>query len=193
MATIGFFMLLPLTEHKTMVVSIPDAMTKVARVKQMTVDPSQDANLIVMKWFVQNFVEVREQYDIDKQQQYFKRVYALSNNDVYSKYVAIYKSANSPTVRYERHTKRLVDVDRIDIQNIQVLEPASGNTPEVIQVQAQVRYMAIEASPTEERNSLWQADITFRFSKIHVDQVTGAITPMEFKVSAYESKQLGLE
>ena len=193
MALIGLFMLLPLTENKAMIVRIPESLSKVARVEQMTENPSQDPNLIVMNWFVGNYINVREEYDIDKQQMFFRRVFALSSPVVYNNYVAVYKRSDSPTVRYERHTKRLVDITDISIQNSEVMKEASGNTPEMLQVKAQVKFVATEESPTESRNSLWLADITFRFSKIHVDQVTGAITPMEFKVTGYESKQLGLE
>lgn len=193
MALIGLFMLLPLTENKTMIVHVPESLERVARVERMTSDSSEDPNLVVMNWFITNFITVREQYDIDKQQMYFKRIFVLSTPRVYNDYVSVYKGSNSPTVRYERHTKRHVNVTDIHIKDTEVLEEATGSSAEVIKVNAQVKFVATEESPTEDRNSLWLADITFRFSKIHVDQVTGAITPMEFKVSSYDSKQLGLE
>lgn len=193
MAMIGLFIMMPLSETKTMIVRVPESLNKVARVEQMTENPSQDPNQIVMNWFVGDFVQAREEYDIDKQQSFFKRVYVLSSPGVYDDYVSLFKSAQSPTVRYERHTKRSVKVMDVQVGDIEVVESATGSAAEVIDVTAKVKFNATEITPTDERNSIWLADIAFRFSKIHVDQVTGGITPMEFKVTGYESKQLGLE
>lgn len=194
MALIGVFLLLPVTETKTMVVRVPDAMDKVARVERLSENLSDDPNAAVMDWFVKSFVQVREGYDVEKQQSYFKRVYAMSSPAVYNAYVGLYKDmARSPTARYERHTKRLVDVGGVDISDVDVVQSGTGSSGEVVDVKATVKFTASERSETDTRNSVWLADISFRFTKIHVDQVTGQITPMEFKVTAYESKQLGLE
>lgn len=193
MATVGVFMLMPLVETKTMIVRIPDSLDRVARVEQMTSNHQQDPNVTVMNWFIKDFIRVRESYDINKQQSYFMRMYVLSAPRVYSDYENLYKGAASPTVRYERHTSRKIDINSIRILDIDTVEAATGSAAEVVDVKAQVRYTASEIMPSEERNSAWLADISFRFSKIHVDQVTGSITPMEFKVTGYESKQLGLE
>lgn len=193
MSLTGLFILLPLTETKPMIVRVPESLSKVASVHQLTENPHQDANEVVMEWFIRNFMQVREEYDIDRQQTFFRRVYVLSGPKVYSDYVSLFKSASSPTIRYERHTKRKVEVRGIDVVNVRIEERATGSRPEVVNVDARVEYLATEETPTENRKSVWAADITFRFSKIHVDQVTGSITPMEFKVTGYESKQLGLE
>lgn len=193
MAVIGVFVMLPLSETKTMIVRVPESLSKVARVEQMTENPAQDPNQIVMNWFVSDFIKAREEYDIDKQQSYFKRVYVLSSPGVYDDYVTLFKSSQSPTVRYERHTTREVEMNNIRVESVNVVESATGSAAEVVDVTAKVKYTATETTPTDDRNSIWLADIAFRFSKIHVDQVTGDITPMEFKVTGYESKQLGLE
>lgn len=193
MSLTGLFVLLPLVETKPMIVRVPESLEKVARVVQLTDNPHEDANKVVMEWFIKNFIDVREEYDIDKQQTYFRRVYVLSSPKVYSDYVALYKSSASPTIKYERHTKRVVDVKDIDMYDVNVVESATGSRAEVVDVKARVSFSAVEQTPAENLKTEWQADIAFRFSKIHVDQVTGKITPMEFKVTGYESKQLGLE
>lgn len=193
MTIISLFMLLPIVETKAMIVRVPQSLDRVARVQPLMKNPRDDANQAVMDWFVKNFVEVRESYDIDRQERFNVRVWVLSSPKVYSEYAGFYKGDQSPTQRYERHTKRLVNV-----KNIKVLETLSqghiDNSPaETIDVNAKVEFEASEMSSREERKSAWVADITFRFSKIHVDQITGELTPMEFKVTRYESKQLGLE
>lgn len=193
MSLIGLFMLLPLTETKPMIVRVPESLEKVASVEQLTDNPNIDPNQVVMEWFIKNFIQVREEYNINKQQTYFRRVFVLSTPKVYNDYVALYKSAASPTVRYERHTKRSVELRDINVLDVREVERATGSRAEVVDVKAQVQFVATEQTPSEDRKSVWNADITFRFSKIHVDQVTGDITPMEFKVTGYESKQLGLE
>lgn len=193
MSLTGLFILLPLRETKSMIVRIPESLEHIATVHQLTDNPSQDPNKIVMDWFVRDFVTKREAYNIDKQQQFFRRIYVLSAPKVYNEYIRLYKSDNSPTIRYERHTKRVISLRDVDVRRMEVVEPATGDSPEVVDVQAYVEFQATEEAPSEDRKSKWGADITFRFSKIHVDQVTGDITPMEFKVTDYKSKQLGLE
>ncbi|MCH2546979.1 MAG: VirB8/TrbF family protein [Alphaproteobacteria bacterium] len=193
MALIGLFVLMPLSDTKTMIVRVPNSFDKVARVEQLTENPAQDPNFVVMTWFANNFINVREAYDIEQQQANFKRVFVLSEPQVYDDYVMLYKSINSPTALYERHTTRSIDVIDIDIIDTEVVSPGGGNDSEMLQVSAKAKYVATEKGGAEERKSIWGADITFRFSKIHVDQVTGAITPMIFKVTGYNSKQLGLE
>lgn len=193
MSLTGLFILLPLRETKSMIVRVPESLERVATVHQLIDNPTQDANEVVMDWLIRDFVEKRESYNIDKQKQYFLRVRALSSGKVYEQYMTLYKSNNSPTLRYERHTKRIIDIRDVDIKDINVVESASGNSPEVIDVDAYVEFQATEEAPAEDRKSLWGADITFRFSKIHVDQVSGDITEMKFTVTDYKSKQLGLE
>jgi type IV secretion system protein VirB8 len=194
MMLIGLFVLLPVTETKTMIVRVSDSLEKVARVERMSEDLSDDPNAVVMDWYLRSFVEVREGYDVDRQQTYFRRVFTMSSPAVYNAYVAAYKDpSRSPTVRYERHTKRRIEISDARVNSIEVVEDATGSVAEVVDVKATVDFTAVEKSADEERKSVWRADITFRFNKIHVDQVTGDITPMEFKVTGYESKQLGLE
>lgn len=193
LAMIGLFMLTPLKETKPMIVRVSDSLDRVARVEALMEGPLDDADAAVMQWFIRDFIKARESYDVDKQQTMFIRVRELSVPQVLHDYFALYRSTMSPTIRYERHTKRMIKVRDVAIRDVVEIEEASGSTPAVTNVKAQVRFVATEQTPTEDRNSIWLADIAFRFSKIHVDQLTGAITPMEFKVTGYESKQLGLE
>jgi len=193
MTIISLFMVLPLVDTKTMIVRVPQSLDRVARVQQLMTDPRGNPNHAVMEWFVSNFVEVRESYDIDKQERYNVRVWALSSQPVYAQYSAYYKGAESPTRRFERHTKRSVSVRDITVKEVESLGRIDGSPAETVDVKATVQFEATELSSREERKSAWVADIAFRFSKIHVDQITGEMTPMEFKVTGYESKQLGLE
>lgn len=193
MSLTGLFILLPLSDTRPMIVHVPESIEHVATVRRLTDSPNQDPNNVVMDWFVRDFVEKREAYNVDEQTQYFARVQKLATEKVYKDFVSLYRSSNSPTLRYERHTKRNIEVRNVDIKDVDVVESASGNSPEVIDVEAYVEFQATEEAPSEERKSLWGADITFRYSKIHVDQVSGDITQMKFTVTDYKSKQLGLE
>lgn len=193
MTIISLFMVLPLVETKTMIVRVPQSLDRVARVQQLMTDPRGNPNQAVMEWFVSNFVEVRESYDIDKQERYNVRVWVLSAPQVYAQYSNYYKGPDSPTRRYERHTKRQIDVRNVTVKNVESQGRIDGSPAETVDIKAVVQFEALELSSREERKSAWVADIAFRFSKIHVDQITGELTPMEFKVTGYESKQLGLE
>lgn len=193
MAMICLFMLMPLAESKPVVIRIPDSLDKIVHVQPMMAHSTEDPNEAVMRWFVSNFIEVREGYDIEKQEMLHKRVWVLSAPQVYREYVKLYKGPQSPTIKYERHTKRNISVRNVQITNVDVIEPASGESPGVSDIRATVEFVATENTSNGNRKSVWDADITFRFSEIHVNQATGKITAMEFKVTGYESKQTGLE
>jgi type IV secretory pathway component VirB8 len=192
MSMTGLFILLPIKETKPMIVRVPDSLARVAQVVPLTNSPQEDPNVAVMRWFMEDYVTSRESYDINRQQFYMNRVARLSAAEVTRAYAAVFRSSKSPTNRYESHTKRIIDISKIRIEDVDVVESATGSRPEVISVEAYVEFQATEAAPTEERKSMWGADISFRFTKIHVDQVSGEITGMKFVVTDYESKQLGL-
>lgn len=193
MTVVSLFMLLPIVETKAMIVRVPQSLDRVAKVQPLMEKPRDDPNKAVMNWFVENFVNVRESYDIDKQERYNVRVWVLSSPKVYSEYSSLYKSNESPTRLYERHTKRTIEVNGIRINNISSEGHVDDSPAETISVNSTVQFTATESNSREDRKSLWSADITFRYSKIHVNQETGELTPMEFKVTSYTSKQLGLE
>lgn len=193
MSLTGLFILLPLSDTRPMVVHVPESIEHVATVRRLIDSPTQNPDDVVMDWFIHDFVEKREAYNVDEQIKYFNRVGKLSTEEVYRDFMNLYRSKASPTLRYERHTKRSIEIRDVDIKDVRVVESASGNSPGVIDVDAYVEFQATEEAPTEQRKSLWGADITFRYTKIHVDQISGDITQMKFIVTDYKSKQLGLE
>lgn len=193
MTVLSLFIALPMVETVSMIVKVPQSLDRVARYQPLLENPRQDPNQAIMNWFVGNFIEVRESYDIDKQERMHRRVWVLSADNVYKDYFNLYKSEASPTLLYERHTKRTVKVDSIRVVEETLLGKLDDSPAETVDVRANVKFIATEASSSAERKTAWTSDITFRYSKIHVDQITGEITPMQFKVTGYESKQLGLE
>lgn len=179
-ALLSLFMLLPVRETKTTVIYTEDTLDTIATVHPMMQNPLDNPNEAVRLWLLEDFVRAWEAYDIDRQEFLHKRVWAQSAQPVYAQYVGWYRSAESPTIRYERHTKRIIEVRRVT-----VLEQSG------LDGKANVVFVATEDATPEPRNSLWSADIAFRFSEIEVDQETGEITPMKFEVIGYESKQTG--
>lgn len=173
---LAFFSLLPLKETQSIMVPVPDSMDRIAIMRPLVSSPKEDPNRAVLFWLLEDFVEVREAYDIDELDPFYQRVCAQGNNAICQEYINLYRGAESPTRKYERHTQREIRVRQVRI--------TGENT-------ARVEFMAIETNDVEEVRSTWYADITFRFSEIEVDQDTGEITPMTFTVTDYESKQTG--
>lgn len=175
-SVLSFFFFLPITDVQSMVIRMDRSFDKVARVRPLVQQPSDDPNRAVLRWSLHNFVEAREAYDIDRQDMLHKRVYAIGEAQVYTDYVTLYRGNDSPTMRYERHTIRKIEVKEVQID---------GDT-------AHVKFTATEDSQNRDPvKSVWVADISFRFTEIEVDQITGEITPMTFKVTSYKSKQTG--
>lgn len=205
MTVISLFMLTPIVETRTMIVHLPESLDRIAKVRPLIERPGDDSNLAIRDWFVANYITTRESYDISKQEQFNYRVWALSAPEVYAGYVNYYKSNQSPTIRYERHTRRVIEIKSIQILDEENIGQMDGNAGDSLAVKARVQFVATEQTSTEERKSAWNSDIAFRFDKINVDQVTGELSPLEteettgktvykgFVVTSYQSKQLGLE
>lgn len=204
MTVVSMFMLMPVVETRTMIVHLPQSLDRVARVQPLVETPNKDINPAILDWFLSNYVTVREGYDIDRQERYNYRVWALSAPDVYAGYVGLYKSADSPTVRYERHTKRLIEIKDITITDSDNVGKLDGNPGDSLMGKARIQFVATELTSSGERKSAWNADISFRFDKINVDQMTGELSPLDadektgktvykgFMVTGYQSKQMGL-
>lgn len=192
MSLMSLFIFLPVRENAPMVVRMSDSIQKMSRVEPLVQSYREDVDLAVMKWFIRDYISVYEGYDINRQQFFFRRVYALSAPEVYRAYVNFYKSAGSPTFKYERHTKRTTRVENIRFLSEDIIEDRSGNQGEIVEVKAKVTFVGVEEAQTEILEKAFEADVVFRYQKLFVDQQSGVITPMEFIVTDYKSKQLGL-
>lgn len=176
-AVLSFFLILPMTEVQTMVLKLSRSFDVVASVKPLVTRPDEDPNHAVLRWSLRNFVEAREGYNIDRQDSFHLRVYHIAEAQVYKDYVDLYSGPNNPTAIYERHTNREIKVKRV-----RMIDETNGV----------VEFEATEDNKSKDPvKSLWVADISFRFTEIEVDQITGEITPMTFKVTSYKSKQTG--
>ena len=78
-SVLSFFFFLPITDVQSMVIRMDRSFDKVARVRPLVQQPSDDPNRAVLRWSLHNFVEAREAYDIDRQDMLHKRVYAIGD------------------------------------------------------------------------------------------------------------------
>ena len=176
MVFLSVFSLWPLADVRPVISYVPQTDDKIARVIPLMDSPRDDPNVALRTWFLIDYIRNRESYDVNKQESFNKRTWALSSEQVYSVYAEYYRSMQSPTIRYERHTKRIIDVRTVQLHDSH---------------HATIEFVAVEDAPGEDRKSYWQADIHFDYKPIEVNQYTGTVTPMAFKVTEYQSKQTG--
>ncbi len=175
-ALISFFTLLPLREIRPMVVFTEDSLERVASVQPMMDSGFGDPNEAILEWLLADYVNAYEAYDYERQQIFLRRVHAQSERGVYAGLAQQYRTTASPTVKYERHTRRNISVRSVSIKD---------------ENRATVRFTATEEGQGGSNSTEWVADIAFRFTGIEVNQRTGAITPMTFQVTNYQSKKSG--
>ena len=175
LTVLSVFLILPLEENRPVPLRVSNSDEKVGKVRMMLQDLDDTPDDAIKRWLIKNFVLVRESYDINYQETFHKRVWALSSEPVYKEYVQLYRGDESPTIKYERHTIRTVAVTSITYYSDK----------------AKVDFTASEESASGEKKTLWQADIAFRYEEIKVDQSTGKVAPMKFEVTKYQSKPIG--
>lgn len=135
-----------------------------------------DPNVVLREFLASSYVRLREEYDANTLDRNATSIKSQSAADVFAEYQSALNPQNpaSPIARFQRRATR----------SIRILEihPASADLNEM-----QVRFEGLVTEGVARRKELGVANITFSFADIQVDQTTGATTPLEFTVTAYNS------
>jgi type IV secretory pathway component VirB8 len=179
--------LFPITATEVVALRMEDMDSKLPRLKALG-QGNEDADTSLMRFFVQEYVRNRELYEPENIGMRAKRLHSMSDHDTYYDYRLSLdpSSPQSPLVRYERHSVR-----NIALQETNLLESSSQTTPEGSRIyKALVRYVARVDDGQEQQDSRWEAEVTFSYRNVVVNQETGEVTPMDFTVTEYTTHQL---
>lgn len=181
-ASLSVVNLLPLNPSVPFTIMSKNGLGEVPKIIGLA-EPGEAENPALMRYFISNYVMLREGYDVEKLQLNVNTVKSQSAPDLYASYRNFMNPANpkSPITRYERHTRRDIKIADTTVRTLK--KPMT----------ATVVFDAIERSGSTQRKIRYQADITFRYSDLTVDQETYAVSPMGFQVTAYNVKPQGSE
>lgn len=151
----------------------------VPRMKSMLAQKGENPSEALLRFLVQNYVDTREGYEVDTFERDVNGVRSQSTKEVMDKYRELIDPNNpdSPLTLYQRHSKR-----KIEIISYKHLDDEEGS--------AEVEFEATVIGKTDIKKTRWQANISFNYSGIALDDETGKVNPMEFVVTDYRIKRL---
>jgi type IV secretory pathway component VirB8 len=171
--------LYPLEKEIPFAISANDLANDVPRIRPLIESKGEDPSHALLRFLVNNYVISYESYDIDTVERNASGVRSQSATEVFSDYQRLMDPRNpeSPIALYQRHSTREIKV-------------ISSFIPDPEEALMEIIYEATVTSKTDVKKTRWQADVGFSYNGLALDEETGKVTPIEFKVISYRTKRL---
>ncbi len=195
LSLLALIRLLPIVPTEPLVIFQDDVAHKLPIIKKLA-ETGENPDVGLRRYFVEKYVEYRENYDRDKIASQARAVYNLSDKDTYDYYRRLIDVSNprSPVVRYESRADRSIDVLRMQIEKDETREGGF--------YKADVYFVAYLNTFGNIEESYWSADLEFEYVDAKVEQLQeeGAeavadedkelkVIPMQFKVTSYNVRE----
>ena len=176
---IGMQSLYPLRTPVPLIVNSNNIIDDLPLIKNITTHSRQSTSGALLEFMVKNFVALREGYDIEHFDRNINGVKSQSSDKVFAEYQQYIDPHNpqSPITLYQRHSTRNIE--------ILAVQQEDGDTPSMTIV-----FEASVESKSEVKKSRWQANISFQYSGVALDEETGKVKPVTFIVTDYRTKRL---
>ncbi len=170
--------LLPLQTPVPFIISTHNLVDDKPSIKSLLAYKGEDPSKALLRFIVQNYVVVREGYNIDTFDLNVNSVKSQSSENVFNEFQRAIDphNADSPITLYQRHSKRRITV---------ISSRLMGKEGD----EMEIAYEALVESKTELKKSRWQANISFNYSGIALDE-NGKVKPVSFMVTQYKTKRL---
>lgn len=172
--------LYPLERAVPFIVSSDNLAEDVPTIRTLLDHKGTNASDALLNFMIGNYVKDREEYTIDGFDQQMNGVKTQSTEEVFQQYQADVDPRNpqSPITLYQRHS-----VKKIDILNTKIFKNDDTQTMEIL-------FEASVKSKNSLKKSRWQANISFIYSGIELDEKGNSVKPVSFIVTKYEHKRL---
>lgn len=172
--------LYPLTRAVPFIVSSENIIEDVPTIRSLLAQKGSDPSLALLQFMVGNYVKNREEYNIEEFDKNMNGVKAQSTDEVFSDYQDMVDPRNpaSPITLYQRHSIKI-----IDILSTKLYENNDKQVMEVL-------YEATVESKNSLKKSRWQANISFTYSGLELDDSGMQAKPVTFLVTQYDNKRL---
>lgn len=170
--------LYPLSRSVPFIVSTNDIIEDLPHIQSMLDYKGEDPSAALMRFLVNNYVALREEYDIGTFDRNISGVKSQSAPDVVSEFQQAIDPRNpdSPVAQYQRHSKRSVTI------------LSSKKLPD--QDAMEVTFEATVEGAGEIKKSVWQANVAFEYNGITVEEGSDKVKDLHFVVTRYRSKKL---
>ncbi|MFW0776838.1 MAG: VirB8/TrbF family protein [Rickettsiales bacterium] len=171
--------LYPLQTDIPFAVNSNDIVDELPRIKSLLEYKGEDSSKALLRFLVHNYTKAYEEYNINTFDRDIGTIKSQSSADVFKEYQSYINPRNpeSPLALYQRHSKREI--------NVLSSELFDGDEPSM-----EVIFEAVVTSKTDIKRTRWQANITFNYSGIELDEETEKVKPYDFVVTSYRSKRL---
>ena len=171
--------LYPLSRAVPFTYAINDTVEDVPRLIALRSDSNQTASEAVLFFLAKNFVQLREQYSINTLERNASGLRSQSSDQVFADYQHLMDTStpDSPVTLYQRHS----------VRNINVLSVAMvpGKNDAVT-----VEYEASVENANGSKKTRYKAELTFNYSGVELDEKTGKVKPLQFKVLQYRTQPI---
>ncbi len=171
--------LYPLTTEVPFIIRAGDLVNDVPRIRSLLEQKGEDPSQALLRFMVGNFVTHYESYSIETLERNAGSVRHQGSEAIFQEYQQLMDPRNpeSPITLYQRHSKREIRLISID-------------QPDAAESLIEVVYEATVSGRNEIKKTRWQADINFTYNGLALDEETGKVVPVEFKVTGYRTKRL---
>ena len=148
------------------------------------------ANDSLMKFMLSEYVQAREEYIEDKLSRNFRIIKKFSGSDVLDQYLddTAVTNPQNPVILYGKQAVINISIDRVQLLDALGKPAHDANVKRAI-----VNYTTILTfvSDNHQETAQRQADITFQYKQIAVNQETGAISQKpEMSITSYKTNPL---
>lgn len=168
----------PLKREVPFAISTTNLVDELPHIQSLLDYKGEDPNQALLRFMVENYVVLREEYNIDFFDRNVSGVKSQSSEDVYKEMEKFLDPRNpdSPITLYQRHSKRKI--------TLVSSKPARGDDSRM-----EVTFMAAVEGKGETKRSYWQATLAFQYNGITIENGGEKITPPHFIVTQYTAKR----
>ncbi|MDE3060672.1 MAG: hypothetical protein KGJ06_06645 [Pseudomonadota bacterium] len=170
--------LYPLQSSVPFIVSTNNINDDLPRIHTLVQRKGESANEALLEFLGKNYVQLREEYDIDTFGRNISGVRSQSSPEAFKEFQQAIDPHNpaSPVAMYQRHSKR-----KIEVVSVKAIPDRS---------EMEVAYDADVEEAGVIKKSSWSADIAFQYEGIALDEKSDKVKPFHFVVTQYRTRRL---
>ncbi len=202
----AFMSMFPLNAPAAFNISVGDIWTEYPRIQKLARSSSEDKNVALMRYLIENYITNRESYDLRSYEFRYRNIWSTSSAQVFDTYKTLVDPSN-PLSLYHQYT---------DLANrtVEIVSMDYDRKPEIAHAHVVFRtHVTSVVTMRELRQAKWEADLSYKYTDFKVDQklnthnsiaallgLTGkgakgsgekrGVTPMTFMVTDYQVKEM---
>ena len=169
---------LPSTSHRVPFIKyVENSADEITRIKHLKSKKQESPQISVAKYLISKYIENYQSFNIKNVEEMAKYVQNQSSRKVYKQFQSHLSISNpeSPVLKYQMHTRRLIDIQSISIYNNKQLIPEEAKVIFKATHYRNGRKISIDS---------WEANLIFTLSDVNL--VARKFTPLNFLITSIE-------